>query len=115
MIMTESGVFTDCLVCGRHQNLAQASVDLSDDMETVYSCVNGCGPILLLTLRRAGTTEMGRFTPAVAQPSGAFYYRSSADHKEIWMVLMPANLEILLLGNEKPVVLQGTGEPLVPS
>jgi hypothetical protein len=42
---------TSCPVCEKKQSLDGAAVDQSDDLETVYSCQDGCGPILIVSAR----------------------------------------------------------------
>lgn len=42
---------TTCPVCGREQSLAAATADQSDDLETIYTCQDGCGGILVVSAR----------------------------------------------------------------
>ena len=42
---------TACPTCGVQQSLAKAIVDQSDDLATIYTCLNGCGRILTVSAR----------------------------------------------------------------
>jgi hypothetical protein len=61
-------IVTSCEACGAERKLAQAVVDLDDELETVYFWRH-CGvPVSLATVRRPGEIEMGRFTPTEDPP-----------------------------------------------
>jgi hypothetical protein len=42
---------TACPTCGAQQTLAKAAIDQSDDLETIYTCLEGCGRILVVSAR----------------------------------------------------------------
>jgi hypothetical protein len=47
----DSMIWTSCSFCDRNQRLSEATVDQTDDLETVYFCVDGCGPLLIVSAR----------------------------------------------------------------
>jgi hypothetical protein len=47
--LREDNIVTTCRVCGTLQSLDRATLDQADPLETVYRCLNGCEPILIVT------------------------------------------------------------------
>ena len=58
-IVTEDRVWTSCLRCRRTQWLHEAPVSEEVGRRTIYSCADGCGPILELHFGRAPDGDRG--------------------------------------------------------
>ena len=45
---TDDDFQTTCAGCGTLLTLDQAEVDMTDPLEVIYSCPNGCGPVMVV-------------------------------------------------------------------
>ncbi len=87
----EDALWIDCPTCGRHQSLAEATVEPADDPQdvTAYRCATGCAVVLLtghpnpMPIPGSGRYRLGDLALAPVAPSGL-------------LITMPSGREIRL-------------------
>lgn len=85
---------TSCPECAAEQAVAEATFDESDTLEAVYTCREGCGPILIVS------------TPGVVPWEGRGYRMGD------WMIRNPKDLFIRPAGRLNVVVLPASPHAL---
>jgi hypothetical protein len=80
--VSEADCVTTCRACGRSQNLSQATESSEGDV-TLYTCVEGCGPILSVS------------------PLPDTYGEKEGHGVSEWLIANPEHLFVRTMGRER--------------